>query len=154
MPQIVLISGSVGQHDENLTAQAGWHFLRKRKSSPQTLSMGQLVMTDAGRVVALARRFSPAGCGSAAECYRLTRDARDAVRLMIRPRDSHASTASSARISPGNAKRMSSPRDVIVSNQPPSAMPSASPARPTRAPHRRGRWSCSRSQPSSPTPSH
>lgn len=35
-------------------------------------------------VVALARRFSPAGCGSAAECYRLTRDARDAVRLMIR----------------------------------------------------------------------
>ena len=27
--QIVLISGSVGQPDENLAAQAGWHFLRK-----------------------------------------------------------------------------------------------------------------------------
>ncbi len=35
-------------------------------------------------VVALARQFSPACCGSAAECYRLTRDARDAVRLMVR----------------------------------------------------------------------
>lgn len=27
--QIVLISGSVGQPDENLAAQAGWHFLCK-----------------------------------------------------------------------------------------------------------------------------
>lgn len=27
--QIVLISGSVGQHDENFAARAGWHFLRK-----------------------------------------------------------------------------------------------------------------------------
>jgi hypothetical protein len=35
-------------------------------------------------VVALARRFSPAACGSPAECYRLTRDVRPAVRLMVR----------------------------------------------------------------------
>jgi CheY-like chemotaxis protein len=27
--QILLISGSVGQHDENLAVEAGWHFLRK-----------------------------------------------------------------------------------------------------------------------------
>jgi hypothetical protein len=36
----------------------------------------------AGTVVDLARQFSPAVCGSAAECFRLTRDVRDAVRLM------------------------------------------------------------------------
>lgn len=38
----------------------------------------------ADEVVALARRFSPAACGSPAECYRLTRDVRPAVRLMVR----------------------------------------------------------------------
>jgi hypothetical protein len=37
----------------------------------------------AGQVVELAQQFSPERCGSAAECYRLTRDVRDAVQLMI-----------------------------------------------------------------------
>jgi len=36
----------------------------------------------AGSVVDLARQFSPAVCGSAADCFRLTRDVREAVRLM------------------------------------------------------------------------
>jgi len=34
-------------------------------------------------VVATARQFSPTLCGSAEECFRLTRDVRGAVRLMI-----------------------------------------------------------------------
>jgi hypothetical protein len=38
----------------------------------------------ADEVLALARRFSPADCGSPAECHRLTSDARHAVRLMVR----------------------------------------------------------------------
>jgi hypothetical protein len=37
----------------------------------------------ADQVVTLAQRFSPHRCGSAAECYRMTRDVRDTVRLMI-----------------------------------------------------------------------
>jgi hypothetical protein len=37
----------------------------------------------AATVVDLARQFSPTVCGSAAECFRLTRDVRDAVRLMV-----------------------------------------------------------------------
>jgi hypothetical protein len=37
----------------------------------------------ADEVVALARRFSPVRCRSAAECFRLTSDVRQTVRLMI-----------------------------------------------------------------------
>ena len=37
----------------------------------------------ADQVVSLARQFSPERCRSAAECYRLTSDVRQAVRLMI-----------------------------------------------------------------------
>ena len=37
----------------------------------------------ADQVVALARPFSPHRCGSASECFRLTRDVREAVQLMI-----------------------------------------------------------------------
>jgi hypothetical protein len=37
----------------------------------------------AGTVVGLARQFSPTVCGSAAECFRLTRDVRNAVQLMV-----------------------------------------------------------------------
>jgi len=37
----------------------------------------------ADQIVTLARQFSPQRCGSAAECFRLTRDVRDTVRLMI-----------------------------------------------------------------------
>jgi len=37
----------------------------------------------ADTVVAIARQVAPERCGSAAECYRLTRDAQESVRLMI-----------------------------------------------------------------------
>jgi hypothetical protein len=37
----------------------------------------------ASTVVATAQRFGPARCRSAAECFQLTRDAQDSVRLMI-----------------------------------------------------------------------
>jgi len=37
----------------------------------------------AASIVTLARRFSPDRCGSAAECFQLTRDASESVRLMI-----------------------------------------------------------------------
>jgi hypothetical protein len=37
----------------------------------------------ADQVVTLARQFAPQRCGSAAECFRLTRDARESVQLMI-----------------------------------------------------------------------
>lgn len=37
----------------------------------------------AGVVVALAKQFAPNRCTSAAQCFELTRDARDAVQLMI-----------------------------------------------------------------------
>jgi hypothetical protein len=39
------------------------------------------MLTD--QIVTLARRFSPHRCGSAAECFRMTRDVREAVQLMI-----------------------------------------------------------------------
>ena len=37
----------------------------------------------ADQIVMLARQFSPDRCGSASECFRRTRDARDTVQLMI-----------------------------------------------------------------------
>jgi hypothetical protein len=37
----------------------------------------------ADAVVAMARPFAPERCGSAAGCFRLTRDAAESVRLMI-----------------------------------------------------------------------
>ena len=37
----------------------------------------------ADQVVTLAQRFAPQRCGSAAECFRLTRDVRESVQLMI-----------------------------------------------------------------------
>jgi hypothetical protein len=37
----------------------------------------------ADQVVTLARQFAPQRCGSAAECFRLTQDARESVQLMI-----------------------------------------------------------------------
>jgi hypothetical protein len=37
----------------------------------------------ADEVVSLAQRFAPARCGSSAECFRLTRDVRETVLLMI-----------------------------------------------------------------------
>lgn len=37
----------------------------------------------ADMVVAMARQFAPESCGSAAECFRLTRDVRESVQLMM-----------------------------------------------------------------------
>jgi hypothetical protein len=37
----------------------------------------------ADRIVTLARELSPYRCGSAAECFRMSRDVREAVQLMI-----------------------------------------------------------------------
>jgi hypothetical protein len=37
----------------------------------------------ADMVVVMARQFAPESCGSAAECFRLTRDVRESVQLMI-----------------------------------------------------------------------
>ena len=37
----------------------------------------------ADQVVTLAQQFAPRRCGSAAECFRLTRDVRESVQLMI-----------------------------------------------------------------------
>ncbi len=37
----------------------------------------------AGAIVAVARQFAPDRCTSAAQCFELTRDVRDAVQLMI-----------------------------------------------------------------------
>jgi hypothetical protein len=37
----------------------------------------------AGVIVAVARQFAPDRCTSATQCFGLTRDVRDAVRLMI-----------------------------------------------------------------------
>ena len=37
----------------------------------------------AGTVVVMARQFAPERCGSAAECFRLTRDVAESVRLMM-----------------------------------------------------------------------
>jgi hypothetical protein len=34
-------------------------------------------------VVAAARQVSPAACGTAAECFRLTHDVKDAVQMMV-----------------------------------------------------------------------
>jgi hypothetical protein len=44
----------------------------------------------AGEVVDLARRFSPVLCGSPAQCFELTRDVRDTVRMMIAELDEPA----------------------------------------------------------------
>jgi hypothetical protein len=38
----------------------------------------------AGPVVTAARQFAPEGCGSATECFKLTRDVRESVQLMLR----------------------------------------------------------------------
>jgi hypothetical protein len=52
----------------------GWHV--DREDAEELRGM-------ADTVVATARQSSPAACGSAAECFRLTHDVKDAVRMMI-----------------------------------------------------------------------
>jgi hypothetical protein len=78
--------------DDRLTADP-WGWLREQvsrfgsgsASQPAPLgpedAAGLRAMAD--EVVAVAQRFSPARCASQSECYRLTRDARQSVRLMV-----------------------------------------------------------------------
>ena len=44
---------------------------------------GELVELRSGHFVATARSLGPARCSSAAQCFQLTEDVRDTVRLMI-----------------------------------------------------------------------
>ena len=78
--------------DSALTADP-WRWLGDQITSAGAAANGKPWQLDpgdaselpglAGEVVALARRFSPARCGSPAECFRLTSDVSPAVRLMI-----------------------------------------------------------------------
>jgi hypothetical protein len=78
--------------DPDLTADP-WAWLRDQIASLGTAAGGAAWPLDPGDaaelpglaevVVATAQRFAPARCGSAAECFQLTRDVEDAVQLMI-----------------------------------------------------------------------
>jgi hypothetical protein len=78
--------------DDRLTADP-WGWLREQVSgfgsgsASQPAPLGPEDVADlhamADEVVAVAQRFSPARCASRSECYRLTRDARQSVRLMV-----------------------------------------------------------------------
>jgi hypothetical protein len=78
--------------DPALTA-APWDWLRDQVASAGAASGHGAWPLDpedagdlaglAGQVVAMARQFAPERCGSAAECFRLTRDVRESVRLMM-----------------------------------------------------------------------
>jgi hypothetical protein len=78
--------------DSQLTADP-WHWLEDQfihmgtgqgseqwpLDAPDSADMRQL----AAVIVAVARQFAPDRCTSATQCFGLTRDVRDAVRLMI-----------------------------------------------------------------------
>jgi hypothetical protein len=78
--------------DAALTADP-WAWLGDQIASLGTAAGGPAWPLDAGdaaelsdladTVVATAQRFAPARCESAAECFELTRDVQDTVRLMI-----------------------------------------------------------------------
>jgi hypothetical protein len=78
--------------DQELTADP-WRWLHEQVASlgaPAGGSLWPLEPTDAAElsglaaaVVDLARQFAPDRCGSAAQCFRLTCDARESVQLMI-----------------------------------------------------------------------
>jgi len=78
--------------DPALTADP-WRWLGEQIASLGTVAGGEPWPLDAAdasdlprledQVVTLARQFSPQRCGSAAECFRLTRDVRETVQLMI-----------------------------------------------------------------------
>lgn len=78
--------------DARLTASP-WDWLREQVASAGAASghaPWPLDPEDAGQlsgladtVVAMARQFAPERCGSATECFRLTRDVREAVQLMM-----------------------------------------------------------------------
>jgi len=54
-----------------------------RKAWPLGLADATQLSGLADDVVTMARRFAPDRCGSASECFALTRDARESVQLMI-----------------------------------------------------------------------
>jgi hypothetical protein len=78
--------------DELLTASP-WNWLHNQLASTGAASghgTWPLHQDDAAElagladmVVTMARQFAPEGCGSAAECFALTRDARESVQLMM-----------------------------------------------------------------------
>jgi hypothetical protein len=78
--------------DAVLTA-GPWHWLHDQVASTGAASghgPWPLDPQDAGQlggladmVVAMARQFAPEGCGSAAECFGLTRDVAESVQLMM-----------------------------------------------------------------------
>jgi hypothetical protein len=78
--------------DQELTADP-WGWLHVQVASLGTAGGGTSWPLEPGdaaelsglaaAVVTLARQFSPDHCGSAAECFGLTRDARESVQLMI-----------------------------------------------------------------------
>jgi hypothetical protein len=78
--------------DQALTADP-WRWLHEQVTSGGTSAGGSPWPLDpadtaelsglATAVVDQARQFSPERCGSAAQCYALTRDARESVQLMI-----------------------------------------------------------------------
>ena len=78
--------------DDRLTAEP-WSWLREQVSrfgsgsASQPAPLGSEDAADlralADEVVSIAQRFSPTRCASQSECYRLTRDARQSVRLMV-----------------------------------------------------------------------
>lgn len=78
--------------DPDLTADP-WHWLHEQVASSGTSAGGSpwpLDPADAAElsglataVVDLARQFAPERCGSAEQCFALTRDARESVQLMI-----------------------------------------------------------------------
>jgi hypothetical protein len=78
--------------DKNLTADP-WRWLHDQMASLGESASGSpwpLEPADAAQlsglataVVDLARQFSPDRCGSAEQCFTLTRDARESVQLMI-----------------------------------------------------------------------
>ncbi len=78
--------------DSQLTADP-WHWLEDQFTQmgtgqgsepwPLDAADGAEMRQLAGTIVALARQFTPDRCTSAMQCFELTRDARDAVRLMI-----------------------------------------------------------------------
>lgn len=78
--------------DDRLTAEP-WSWLREQVSrfgsgsASQPAPLGSEDAADlramADEVVSIAQRFSPTRCASQSECYRLTRDARQSIRLMV-----------------------------------------------------------------------
>ena len=91
-PEFAGVEPSARCWDPDLTASP-WDWLhaqfaqlgstRGGQAWPLDPEDGRELTRSAAAIVALARQFSPELCHSAAECFELTRDARESVRLMI-----------------------------------------------------------------------